>query len=171
MRSVWGHWLKRKEGTTAVEFALVAFPFIFMTVGIVELALMFMTQSVLHESTFSASRLIRTGQIQQAPGGQQEMFEDAVCDFARLLIPCGSIQYQVQSLPSFSDAEDMPPQFDADGNLMNTGFDPGVENDVVLVRVAYNYPVKTPLMQPLLANNGATRTMFSTIVLRTEPYQ
>ncbi len=172
MRRLLKRWLKEKEGATAVEFALVGFPFILMTVGIVEMALMFTAQSVLHESAFTAARMIRTGQLQQSGGGQEEAFRNAVCDFARLLIPCASIQFQVQQVPSFSDASDMPPRFDEDGNLLDTGFDPGGANDVVLVRVVYNYPVRTPLMQPLLANNsGFKRTLFSTIVLQTEPYE
>jgi Flp pilus assembly protein TadG len=163
-------WIRRKDGATAVEFALVAFPFVMMTIGIAELALMFTTQSVLYESAFTASRMIRTGQLQLS-GGTEETFRDAVCEFSAALIPCNNIQFTVQQVPSFADAEDMPPEFDDDGNLQDQSFDPGNENDVVLVRVAYNYPVKTPLMQPLLANNGTKRTMFSTIVLRTEPYQ
>lgn len=170
MTSLIRKWLRRNEGATAVEFSLVAFPFIMMTIGIAELALMFTTQSVLYESAFTASRMIRTGQL-QLTGGTEETFRDAVCEFSAALIPCAQIQFTVQQVPSFSDAEDMPPEFDEDGNLLNQGFDPGAENDVVLVRLAYNYPVKTPLMQPLLANNGINRTMFSTVVLRTEPYQ
>jgi Flp pilus assembly protein TadG len=163
-------WVRETGGAAAVEFAMIAFPFIFLTIGIIELSVMFLTQSVLHDATFSASRMIRTGQLQMA-GGSQETFEDEVCNTASIIIPCNELQYQVQALPSFSDAEDIPPEFDDEGKLQNTGFDPGEENDVVLIRVAYNYPVKTPLMQPILANNGATRVMFSTIVLRTEPYQ
>ncbi len=171
MRTIFKRWFGEKEGATAVEFALVGFPFIMMTVGIVELALMFTAQSVLHESAFTAARLVRTGQLQQSAGGQEDTFRNAVCDFARALIPCNEIQFQVQQVPSFGDADDMPPQFDSDGNLLDTGFDPGGANDVVLIRVAYNYPIRTPLMMPLLANNGFKRSLFTTIVLQTEPYE
>lgn len=152
---------------------MVGVPFILMIVGIIEMALMFTTQSLLQESTFTASRLIRTGQLQQNGGGNpEEIFRDAVCDFARVLIPCADIQFQVKQLPSFADADDMPPQFDINGNLQDTGFDPGEENDVVLIRVVYNYPIITPLMQPMLTNTGTTkRRMISTIVLQTEPYK
>lgn len=170
MSDTFKKWIYRKDGSTAVEFALAGMPFVLMTIGIVELALMFTTQSVLHEAAFTASRMIRTGQLQLS-GGTEDDFRESVCDFSSALIPCDDIQFTVQQVPSFSDAEDLPPEFDEDGNLMDQGFDPGVENEVVLIRVAYNYPVKTPLMQPLLANNGSKRAMFSTIVLRTEPYQ
>lgn len=167
-------WFKDTEGATAVEFSMVGIPFILMIVGIIEMAMMFTAQSLLQESTFSAARLIRTGQLQQATGGgdPQDAFRTAVCSFAELLIPCADIQFQVQQVPSFADADDMPPLFDADGNMQNTGFDPGEENDVVLIRVVYNYPIITPLMQPVLTNtNGASRRMISTIVLQTEPYK
>ncbi len=170
MRHVLKKWFRSEKATTAIEFSLVGMPFVLMTIGIVELALMFTTQSLLQESAFTASRMIRTGQL-QLTGGNEDTFRTAVCDFAAALIPCNQIQFTVKQIPSFSDADDTPPQFDADGNLIDQGFDPGSENEVVLIRVAYNYPVKTPLMQPLLANNGSKRSMFSTVVLRTEPYQ
>lgn len=166
-------WAKDKEGQTAVEFALVGIPFVLMIVGTIEMALMFTAQSVLQEATFTAARLIRTGQIQQSGGNQQEMFRDAVCDFAAALIPCGRIQFQVEPVPSFGDADDMAgAEFDDDGNLEDQGFDPGGVSDIVLIRVAYNYPIVTPLMQPMLTNNGgSTRNMISTIVLQNEPYE
>lgn len=167
-------WLRDKSGTTAVEFSLVGIPFVLMIIGTVEMALMFTAQSVLQEATYTASRQIRTGQIQQMDGGdQQAAFREAVCDFAELLIPCDRIQFQVLEVPDFGDAEGMPEaEFDDDGNLEDQGFDPGDVSSVVMIRVAYNYPIITPLMQPMLTNNGnSTRTMLSTIVLQNEPYE
>ena len=174
MGRVFNRWIKRKEGTTAVEFALVGIPFVLMIVGTIEMSLMFTAQAVLHESTFNAARLIRTGQIQTgAVEGGETAFREAVCEFAALMIPCDRIQFQVQQVPSFGDAGDMPPaEFDDDGNLEDQGFDPGSVSEVVLIRVAYNYPVITPLMQPMLADSGrTTRSMMSTIVLQNEPYE
>lgn len=166
-------WLRRDEGATAVEFSMVAVPFVFLIVGTIEMALMFTAQSVLQESTFTAARLIRTGQIQQSDGGDPEaMFREQVCGFSELMIPCNEIKFRVQTLPSFADAADEPSPFDADGVFADEGFDPGGENDIVMIRVAYNYPIRTPLMQNILANYGGNkRAMLSTIVLQTEPYQ
>ena len=172
MKTVIKKWWRGNKGVTAVEFSLIGIPFVLMTVGIIETALMLTTNSMLQESTFAASRLIRTGQVQQAPSGAEEMFRDAVCDFSELLIPCDDIQFQVQEVPSFADAADNEPGVDEDGNFTATPFDPGVENSVVIVRVLYNYPIRTPMMQMLLSNReGGRRTMLSTVVLQTEPYQ
>ena len=172
MRALITKWLKNNRGTTAVEFALVGVPFVIMSIGTIEMALMFTSQSVLQEATFAAARVIRTGQVQKA-GGTEELFREEVCDFAELLIPCNEIQFQVQNLPSFEDAQDDPgPTFDDDGNLEDQGFDPGGESDVVMIRVVYNYPVRTPLLQASLSNTtGGRRTMLSTMVLKTEPYE
>jgi len=166
-------WLKESRGVTAVEFALVAMPFILMVIGTIEIAMMSTAQSLLQESTFTASRLIRTGQIQTGGGDPKQAFRDAVCGFASLLIPCSSIQFQVEKLDQFGDAEGMPPpEFDKDGNLKDQTFDPGGVSDVVLIRVVYNYPIITPLMQPLLSTYGNDKyTMMSTIVLQSEPYK
>ena len=73
-------------------------------------------------------------------------FADAICEQANVFIPCEDIQYHVLSLDSFGDAEDLPePTFDELGDLEDQGFDPGGVNDVVMINVAYKYPIKTPL--------------------------
>ena len=174
MGRVFWRYFRRKDGATAVEFSLVAAPFVFMLIGLVEMTLMFASQSLLQGSTMTAARMIRTGELQQMQAGNpEEEFRQTLCAFAGPLIPCNEIEFQVISVQSFEEADNLPPaQFDADGNLQNTVFDPGDVNDVVLIRVAYRYPITTPLFQPVLTNNGdGNRIMMSTVVLQTEPYE
>lgn len=172
MGNLWGRWFREERATTAVEFSMIGIPFILMIVGIVEMSLMFAVQSVIQQATFDAARLIRTGQLQQGElGDPEQAFREAVCNFAELIVPCNQIQYSVETLTDFADAEDNPAEFDDEGNLEDTEFDPGGENDVVLVRVAYNLPIRTPMMKPLLANvDGTKRSIFSTMIFQTEPY-
>ncbi len=171
MGTFFKRWGRDQSGTTAVEFSMVGIPFILMTVGIVEMALMFTSQSNLQEAAFTASRMIRTGQLQQSGGNQEEIFKEAVCDFA-ILVPCDQIKMQVKKLPSFADVKDDPPKYDADGNFLDEGFDPGGANEIVLIRLVYNYPVRTPMMQPMLSNVGNSKfRMVSTVVLQSEPYE
>lgn len=166
-------WLGREDGVTAIEFTLVGVPFSLMVIGTIEMSLMFATQSLLDASTATAARLIRTGQIQQAGGNEEELFREAVCDYASVLIPCADIQFQVQNLVSFEDVEALPEaQFDEEGNLIGQDFSAGDENDVVLIRASYKYSIITPLMQPVLTNRSdGTRVMLSTMVFQTEPYE
>lgn len=164
-------WRLDDSGVAAVEFSLVGIPFIFMVIGLIEMSLMFTAQSVLEAATAEASREIRTGAVQQ--GGGQNLFSQELCDFADTFIPCNALQYQVVAMDNFGEAQDFPPAtFDEDGNLEDQQFDPGGVSDVVMIRTAYQYPIKTPMFQFMLTNNGGTsRTMLSTVVLQTEPYE
>ncbi|NCO04419.1 MAG: pilus assembly protein [Alphaproteobacteria bacterium] len=174
LRSI-NQWFRKEDGTTAVEFSLIGVPFVFMIIGIIEMAMMFTTQSLIEYGTSQGARLIRTGQVQQ--GGGEAAFRDAVCGTvaitpSRNFIDCNDLQYQVVALDSFGDAQDFgDPTFDEDGNLQDQSFDAGDVNDVVMIRVAYRYPIMTPMMGVMLSNNGDNaRIMLSTTVLQTEPY-
>ena len=71
------HFIKRDEGTTSVEFSLLFIPYLMLSLAVVELALMFTAGSLLEGATGSASRLIRTGQIQQAQNvAPEDMFRE-----------------------------------------------------------------------------------------------
>ncbi len=133
---------------------------------------MFAANSMLNDATVSASRLIRTGALQQLTSGDPEdVFKTEMCNQIVRLIDCNTIQYEVIKIDGFSSASSQLPQFDSDGNLISSGFDTGGVSDVILIRTVYNYPLMTPLMSQFLANHaGNTRQMMSTVVLQTEPY-
>lgn len=164
---------KGLEGATAVEFAIVGVPFVFTLVGLVEVSLMYAANSLLQDSTASAARLIRTGQVQQDTTDPEAVFHDELCRVASSFIDCNSVQYEVVALDGgFGDAEGNTPTFDENGNLLSQGFNPGGVNDVVLIRTVYRYPLMTPFIGPILADGpGQTKFMMTTMVLQTEPYE
>lgn len=163
-------WVRKKEGSTAIEFSLMAIPYVMLTVGIIEMSIMYASASLLEGATGSAARMIRTGQIQQATSEDPEtMFRDAICSYATVLINCNDVQIEVSTMDSFSDFSG--PSYDADGNLNNQGFAAGGVSDRVLIRVAYRYSMMTPFIGPLLAGPDNSHMFISTIVLQTEPYE
>ena len=162
-------YLKRRDGSTAMEFSLLMIPFITLTLGIIELSLMFTAASLVEGATGTASRLIRTGQIQQGGGDPETVFRDALCEFATVLVDCGQMVIEVQPLNSYADFTG--PTLDVDGNMVPQGFDAGGSNDRVLIRVAYNYTMMTPLVGPLLNGPDGQMQFISTIVLQSEPYE
>lgn len=163
--------LRQKEGTTAIEFSLLFIPYLFLTLGTIELSVMYSAASLLEGATGSAARLIRTGQIQQSGGNPEEMFREALCNYATVLINCDDIQLEVVQMDGFSNFDDYAPTFDDDGNLVTQGVDPGGSNDRVLIRVVYRYSMMTPFAGELLAGPDNSRLFMSTIVLQTEPYE
>src|SRR5471032_2864150 len=71
--------VRRENGATAVEFALVATPFIALLIAILETALVFFAQQVLQTATTQTSRLIMTGQA-QTQNLTAAQFQQAVCN-------------------------------------------------------------------------------------------
>jgi Flp pilus assembly protein TadG len=165
------HWVRDESAVTAVEFSLVAVPFVFLLIGIIEMSLMFAASSTLHSATNDAARLIRTGQVQQASGDSQQMFEDMLCQKIDSLMDCTRLQYEVITMSGFADFGSFPVSYDSDGNLVSQGFDPGGVNDVILIRVVYRYPLMTPLLGEFLSDGpNSTKLLLATVVLETEPY-
>jgi Flp pilus assembly protein TadG len=165
-------WFGKKEGTTAIEFSLLVFPYMLLTVAIIELSMMYAAASLLEGATGSAARMIRTGQLQQMEGvNPEDMFREAICDYATVLVDCGNIIVEVQPMDSFADYDEMEPQYDEDGNLVSGGFDAGDSSDRILIRAAYRYNMMTPFIGPLLAGADNSILFVSTIVLQVEPYE
>lgn len=168
-------WRRDENGATAIEFALLAVPFMLMVVGIIEMSLMFLAGSLLEGAVSDASRLVRTGQLQTMGGGeesQKEAFLDAVCDHAGMMLNCSNFQYQVMKIDSFND--DIAPRFDEDGELIDKNkfdLDQISAGCIAVVRVLYYYPLLTPLFTTVFANGpNNTRMLISTTAFETEPY-
>src|SRR5689334_5000603 len=78
---------RRKDGAAAVEFAVVAAPFIAMLFAILETALVFFAGQTLETAVSDSSRLIMTGQAQTG-NFDQSAFKNAVCTKIYGLFDC-----------------------------------------------------------------------------------
>jgi len=133
--------LHHTGGANAVEFALISPVFILLLFVSVELGLTLFTQSNLNYATRGAARLILTGQVQS--GGGVSMFTSRLCSDVGSLIPCSSLEYNVQSGSSFS-ALSPTVQTNSSGDMTNTQFSPGSAGSDVLVQVGYPLPCTPP---------------------------
>ncbi len=161
--------IRKDDGATAIEFSLLMMPYVLISLAIIEMSLMFMSASLLEGASDSASRLLRTGQIQQSNSDPEEMFRNALCEYAVVLIDCSEMVVEVVKLDSYSDYTAVV--YDVDGNMISSGFDAGGSNDKLLVRVAYRYEMITPIVGRLLNGDDGGTLFVSTIVLQTEPYE
>lgn len=167
-----GRFHRSEDGTTAVEFALVAAPFLALLIAIIQTMLVFFAQRLLDEVVSQASRVIQTGQA-QASSLTQSQFASWVCQKTVIIFTCGNFMINVQSSSSFSSANTSPPTitFDSHGNVTNVwNYQLGNPGDIVVVQVMYQYPV---ILGPLgfnLSNlpNG-NRLLLSSNVFKREP--
>jgi Flp pilus assembly protein TadG len=175
MPGIWiRNWLKNREGVTAIEFSLMAAPFLLIIIGIIELSLLYVANSLLLGGVDDVARQIRTGQLQTATDPRQA-FHDAFCKTSGVLIDCDKIQYEVQTIASFASADLSPPgtnDFDEHGNFKDPPpFEPGASGSLVMIRVLYFYPLVTPLIGQFFADYpGNNKLMIATIVVENEPY-
>lgn len=161
-----------RRGATAVEFAMVAAPFLFMMFAIIELGLVFVISSTLETATMDAARLIRTGQL-QAAGGDANAFRNAVCGRMGLFeADCaGKLSLDVRVLPQFSAAAADPL---ADGELDpgELTFTAGAAEDIVLVRAWYRYDLITPFLgQALSRTRDGAAMIGAATAFRNEPFR
>lgn len=163
-----------QDGIAAVEFAIVAAPFLALVFAIMETAIVFFASQTLETAVADSARLIMTGQAQQAsPPLTKDTFKQKVCDKILGLFDCANgIKIDVKTYTSFSAVSTAKP-FDANGNLLNNfGYTPGAPGDIVVVRLMYEWPIYVSLLGFNLADmSGGKRLIIATAAFRNEPYQ
>ena len=174
------HFAFCRKGATAVEFALVAAPFLALLVAMFETALVFFAGRVLDEVTEEASRYILTGQAQKS-NMTQSQFLTYVCTgsntatLVSALFNCNNLMVNVQNYTNFASASTSSPtlSFNANGTVSNTwNYSPGAQGSIVVVQVMYQWPiVLAPLGFNLSNLANGNRLLVSTAVFKNEPYQ
>jgi Flp pilus assembly protein TadG len=162
------------RAATAVEFALLVPPLIFLILASLQLSIIFFAGQYLQSLTTLAARQIMTGQIQNA-GDSQSQFQTAVCANApTLFFSCGNMMVDVESASSYSslNTATLTPTYNGSGAVTNTwAYSPGNPGDIVILRVMYNWPVvAAPLLPGLADQSNGSRLLVATSVFKNEPY-
>jgi Flp pilus assembly protein TadG len=167
-----------ERGVTAIEFGMVAMPFLALLFAIIETALTLWTTQVLDTAVTNAARRIYTGQFQQdnsstKPEDLSTKFREEICKSIVALLTCSNIKIDVRAFASFPDKNASPPitsegQFDSNnfGKYESAG-----ANQIVVVRAAVEYPIVVSLLNPNAANlKNGKRLLLATATFRTEPF-
>jgi len=164
--------LRQQDGAAAIEFGLVAAPFLALVFAIMETAVVFFAGQTLETAAADSARLIMTGQAQTA-GFDQAKFKQEVCARIYGLFNCnGGLYVDVKNYNSFATINTAKP-IDSNGNLQagDFGYQPGGPGDIVVVRLMYQWPVYVSLLGLNLSDmSGGKRLLMSTVAFRNEPY-
>ncbi|MDO9588942.1 MAG: TadE/TadG family type IV pilus assembly protein [Brevundimonas sp.] len=159
-----------RDGATAVEFGMVAFPFCLMVFAILELALVFVIDSVLDNATIETGRLVRTGQA-SAQAMTAAEFKTSLCGRMSIFAPeCAArATVDVREIPQFA----VTPPDPMAGGTFDSGvltYTNGVPGSLMVVRVWYRHPlITTFLAQGLSRLNDGTAMLTATTAFRNEP--
>ncbi len=162
-----------RDGATAVEFALVALPFLALLFGIIELAMIFLVSTSLDNATATAARTIRTGQLQGAGGATSTSFRNSICtNLGWLSSTCGAnLNVDVRTYNNFNDIVLTDPVVNQTINVGSLTFQPGGPEDIVVVRAYYQWALFTPLLSMAVQKlSGGKALLTSTLTFRNEPY-
>lgn len=161
---------RSSEGATAVEFALIAAPFLALLFAILETALVFLAQQTLQTATTNTARLIMTGQVQNQ-NMTAAQFQQSLCANATSLFNCSGLYVNVQTFATFASMTRMTPLQNGKFNSSAMNFITGGPGDIVLVQTFYQWPVwLAPLGFDLSNMAGNNRLLMATAVFRNEPY-
>ncbi len=171
-------WRQDEAGGTAIEFALVATPFLMFVFGLIGCCFFFFVTNSIENGMDQMNRLIRTNRL-----GTMTVtdFKNGICTNAGSWIDCKNLQMFVQDYPngwSQLNADKPPPCVQNGAVAVNTspGGDPmnkytGTASDVVVVTACYKWGFTKKLPFLKLGNMSDGSMMMQTaIAFRSEPY-
>lgn len=181
-----GGFLQRDDGTTAIEFAMVAVPFFMFIFGLMGVSTYFFIMTSIEKGMDQASRLVRTGQAQASDMTVGD-FRKTICRRANSKadtdttdsgwVKCNNLQIFVQTFGSWADVQ---PASCLNNNqaVVSTANDSdkiadysGEANAIVLVTACYRWKMagKLPYINLGQMADGSMM-MQSATAFRTEPY-
>ncbi len=162
---------KDSSGATAIEFALLAGPFLLIVLGLLEIGIQYFTSTSFEAAVQRSARLIRTGQAQSASMDLATM-RNLVCNDMLDLFDCRHhTAFQVSVLTSMTSLPTDKPVDEKGDFTLEEDFNTGKGTDYVLVRGYFQY-------KPLLDIFGVIRNRLAngnylfgaTVLLRNEPF-
>jgi Flp pilus assembly protein TadG len=172
-RRRWRAFAADRTGATAVEFALIGAPFIALLVALIQTFLVFFAQQLLESVVTQSSRSILTGQA-QGQSLTQSQFAQLVCSNVRILFNCSNLMIDVQVAGAWTSANAGSPSlsYNGSGSVTNTWqYNPGVQGDIVVVRVMYLWPVFLgPLGFNLSNQPNNNRLIMASTAFKNEAY-
>ena len=161
------------RGTTAIEFGILATPFLVLLFAIFESALSYSAQQLLMNVTDRIARDIRTGELRAAALNEVTL-KRLICEDLDLVVAdnCPELEVDLAQYPSFA-AVPTAVAFQANGDINTSGFRvaPGGPSSINQLRVFYRWPVTTDLLRQQMSNLPDGKTLlFATAAWRNEPF-
>ncbi|CVI60234.1 MULTISPECIES: TadE/TadG family type IV pilus assembly protein [Agrobacterium] len=149
-----------RDGTAAIEFAILAIPYFLVVFAIIETFVALMAEQVVANATETMARRLRTGQISSSIS--KEDFRKSFCDEVSVMITCSADEIDKEpklyiDLRSFAAFKDIPTTIPLkaygeyyDLDTAQFGFTPGGPETINMLRVYYRWRVVADIIRPYL---------------------
>ncbi|WP_336487874.1 TadE/TadG family type IV pilus assembly protein [Methylobacterium nigriterrae] len=180
--------LRAREGSTAVEFALLALPFLAILSAILEVAIGSWAQDMLQQAVSDAGRQIYTGRFQKGTAGTSgsanllDAFRSQLCQEngqpRNTLFACANVRLNIQQVDDFQNVALVAPTAvnpatgASDWNpAFGSAYACGRTSAIVVIQAAVDFPVFFALLNPgAVTLPGGRRVLQAATVFRVEPY-
>ncbi|MEQ8666818.1 MAG: TadE/TadG family type IV pilus assembly protein [Rhodospirillales bacterium] len=175
---------RNRRGVTAVEFALVAPVFLYLLIGIFEVALMMFGIAMVETAAQNAARQLLTGTAQSS-GDAEAAFQTELCNNLTVVYDCNDIILDVRTYASFTAVTIPDIKINGNGDLVyedgdnddsndvlfTAEFSAGGASEIMVVRAIYSWDFATPYIGTLIGDSSGRKSLQTTVVFRSEPYQ
>jgi Flp pilus assembly protein TadG len=162
------------DGSYAIEFALVALPFLTILFAIIETAFSFWAGQILDATMQDAARLVLTGQAQTGTAiTDLATFKSvAICPKLPAFITCADVKVDVRSAASFATVPPFKPDAAGYYDTSTFGYQKTSAGDIVVVRAVYPFPIYTSFLgvPGTVSLIDHKRMLISVATFRNEPF-
>jgi Flp pilus assembly protein TadG len=173
-RNVFGRFRRNRQGSTAVEFALVAPLFFGMLFAIIETAIVFFAGQVLEQGTAESARLMLTHQAQNS-GMDETAFKTDLCNRIKVMFNCnGNLPNLTVDVKVFTPGTAITITDPIVSGSLTGPFayslPPSGSPNTVVVRAFYQWPLYVTRFGYNISNlNGSKRLLAATAAFHVEP--
>jgi Flp pilus assembly protein TadG len=163
-----------RSATSAVEFSILAFPFVLLLFAILGTGLAFVGELTLDKAVVAMGRRIGTGQASKS-GMTAAAFRQAICDATYGLFTCANLKIDVRSYARYSDLPGGPPLAGSGHqktlDTSGFGFQAGTANTIMAVQVYYEWNVFISPLQGYFSDlQSGSYLVGSVSAFKTEPF-
>jgi Flp pilus assembly protein TadG len=154
-----------RQGSAALQFALVALPFLMFLLFLAELGYDFFAQVSLDSGVQAAGRQVQIGAAQSA--ATVEAFKTSyLCPALNGLLPCASVSVDIRPVMTDYHAEltgKLPVNSSGKVDASAFGYCPGKPKQLMLVQAIYTSPSIVGLLVPSMSASTATGLVHVTL--------
>ncbi|WP_439626028.1 TadE/TadG family type IV pilus assembly protein [Shinella sp.] len=184
MKGLLGRLFARRDGATAMEFALLSLPFFMIVFASLETFVAFSAEQMLANATDTMARKIRMGDIRLTTKDAEATFRKAFCDEIAILMPCSQeelakpdkLYLDVRSFATYADIPQAIPMIGTDLDASAFAFAPGGKRSINIIRAYYRWDIVTDVVRPYVSNvrasDGSRQNylMVATAVVQNEDF-
>ena len=175
---IFSRFCRDRDGSTVIEFGMLALPFLLLLFAILETCISFAAQQLMANATDDVARQIRTGQI-KGTDLTEENLREHICGQLEIMVAdgCPGLVIDLRNADTFGElAEFKMPlkgtnRLDREIDKSLADFDPGKNTQKNRLRVLYPWPIMTNLMQKSLSTLKDNKILLlATATWQNEPF-